>query len=103
MASADELFMHMKGNLCRATYKSYVALGLLERIASLQKNEYPFGPDWAGRFDQRFIAFANIPNPFAPQSKLFFCFFFLPLLLYSRLNSILCLNLLNLPQSIKTS
>ena len=103
MASADELYMHMKGHLCRATYKSYVALGLLERIASLQKNEYPFGPDWAGRFDQRFIAFANIPNPFAPQSKLFTCSFFLLLLLYYPLYSILCLNLLNLPQSIKTS
>jgi len=67
LASTDELFMRMKGNLCRAIYKSYVALSFVGKIRSLEKSEYPFGPDWHGRFSQRFCAFSNIPNPFAPQ------------------------------------
>merc|ERR1712146_28441 len=29
--------------------------------------EYPFGPDWNGRFDQRFCAFSTVPIPFTPQ------------------------------------
>ena len=56
----DELVTRLKSQLCGAMYRLYVALNLMG-AKNTSKTSFPFGPDWAGRFEQRFIAFTVIP------------------------------------------
>ena len=56
----DELVTRLKSQVCGAMYRIYLALNMMG-VKIVEKNMFPFGPDWHGRFQQRFAAFAVIP------------------------------------------
>lgn len=58
----DELMSRLKGQICRAMFKSFLAMRQL-KVRSVLKNDYPFGAGWPGRFEQRFRSFGGISNP----------------------------------------